>query len=109
MYKPNLPRFYEVLGDIEEFDFKVDKSKPIHYRDWYNVEPHGRRIYFKFRIYGIAKQGHVLVFEIRFDGGPFYLQEGQRRLAGLVQDYAIPLGATPGRIATLSKELDKED
>jgi hypothetical protein len=101
--------FIEVLLDSDEFKAKLDPDKPLHYRDWFDIGgPHSTRLHFKFRLYGMSRDGHVLVFERRFDESFVNAGEGQRRLNDLVEQFAKPLGATPGRLAALDAEIEAE-
>ena len=100
--------FLEVVLDAEEFRAKLDIEKPVHYRGWFNVGSHGTRLLYKFRIYGWAKAGHVLVFERRWEEAYFNGEEGERKLTELTNQYARPLGATPGRLAALDREMEAE-
>ena len=103
----------EFVYSIDEFKAKVDMSKPLHHDAWRNsIDEHGIFYELTFRIYGISKKGHVLVYESKarintLDIPKEYhkTNNANQNLVLWVKDIyekfaketAIPLGSTPGR------------
>jgi len=92
----------EIVYDFDEFRRKVDAGRGVHHDG--DVEVLGGCVYkVTFRVYGVSKGGHVLVFEVAT------IVNGLRRpektaeelikeaLDGLEAKYARPLNSTPGR------------
>ena len=103
----------EVVYDFEEFKAKVDSSKPIHHEGFTKaLDKHGILHEVLFRMYGVSKDGHLLVFEHRelldslnipkefckthnaYKDLQIYAKHVYEKL---VEKYAKPLGSTEGR------------
>lgn len=101
----------EVIFNYEEFKQKVDSAKPLHHECWNKPLDKDCILHeLIFRIYGISKEGHLLIFETverhnildipfktsnAFDDLHRFLHD---RYLKLVQKYANPLGSTAGRL-----------
>jgi hypothetical protein len=92
----------ETLPDYGEFGIKLDRSAPIHHSTFSVPERGAREIKNIFRIYGMAKAGHLIVFEVIFPSSPYAGREGPTaRMEELVKKFAVPLGSTRGRLRLL--------
>jgi hypothetical protein len=88
----------EIVLDYQEFVSKLDRAKPVHHTAFLRqVDKYG--VYFEvtFNVYGVAKEGHVIIFEqrVRFEGTP---AKANSIFTQLTADYAKPLGSTEGRL-----------
>jgi hypothetical protein len=90
----------------DEFLEKLDEYKPIHHTSFSVLEPRKKEVRSKFRIYGISKAGHLLIFERVFESSAF---GGSNPIAveisNLITQFALPLGSTPGRLAAEVREV----
>lgn len=91
----------EVVFNYQEFCSKVDRAKPVHHSG-HIQSVRGVPFLYKvaFRIYGVSKDGHVIVFEDiqRVDGVGQELNEKVKALySQLTEKFAKPLGSTEGR------------
>ena len=103
----------EVVYGFEEFKAKVDSSKPIHHQAVRKaLDSHGLIHKLTFKVYGVAKDGHLIVFECSelldsldipkefckthnaYKDLQIYAKHVYEKL---VEKYAKPLGSTEGR------------
>ena len=85
----------EVVYDFEEFKAKVDSSKPIHHSCWHKaLDEYGIIYEVEFKVYGISKDGNLLIFEFRDKKFGEKLKDVYQKL---VEKFAKPLGSTEGR------------
>lgn len=103
----------EVVYDFEEFKEYVDLSKQIHHQAVRKpIDRHGLIHELVFRMYGVSKDGHLLVFEHRelldslnipkefckthnaYKDLQIYAKHVYEKL---VEKFAKPLGSTEGR------------
>ena len=92
----------EVVFDFEEFKERVNMEKPLHYTVMYrNPDGCGAFYYVKLHIFGVSKQGHIIVFEteqkLNTLTEPKPIEIVRKTADKLVETYAKPLNATPGR------------
>ena len=93
----------EVVYDFEEFKAKVDSSKPIHHSCWHKaVDEYGIIHEVEFKVYGISKDGNLLIFEFRdkvdlIKGDKKFGDKLKEVYEKLVEKFAKPLGSTEGR------------
>lgn len=93
----------EVVYDFDEFKKKVDTSRSVHHdADVKQILP-PTVSKLVFRMYGVSKDGHVLVFKkVRVID---QLQHPEKEVGELVREaldelerqFSKPLGSTPGR------------
>jgi hypothetical protein len=103
----------EFCYKLEDFKNRVDLSKPLHHDFW--REPLDKEGIFHqliFRIYGIAKDNHIIVYETRlnvstldipkeyhktnnaYDNLRLWVKDLSEKIS---KEKAEPLGSTPGR------------
>ena len=100
----------EVIFNYEEFKKKLDSNKPIHHECWNKpLDKHCILHELTFKIYGVSKEGHLLIFETKERHNildiPFKTSNAientrrflHERYLKLVEQYANPLGSTEGR------------
>ena len=88
----------EVVYSFEEFINKIDKSKPRHY-DAVSKSMDSQGFFHRliFKVYGIALEGHIIVFEIVWDYSVAERDKKKTVLEKLIKEYAEKVEATPGR------------
>ena len=100
----------EVVYSYEEFKSKVRTDMPIHHNCVGRyVDKHGIIYRMVFKVYGISKAGHIIIFktmrEIDTLSREFAEKYGGKREGGFlavydefVKKYAEPLGSTEGEL-----------
>jgi hypothetical protein len=82
-----------------DFRIRVDDNSPVHYdMDVRQADPQGNRWLLTFRIFALDRRGRLIIFEHKWPHS--YIQNIQRQsvLQELIEKYAEPLNALPGRI-----------
>lgn len=92
----------ETVAEYAEFQAKIDTDEPIHHTAYSFPNP-GGTVRNVLRIYAIARRGHVICFEATFETfqtqGP---EKAAEKLREMVDEWAAPLGSTPGRLRSLT-------
>ncbi len=92
----NVIRVFLVYPD---FRVRVDDNSPVHYNfDVNKVDTQGMQWLLTFRIFALDRKGRLIIFEHKWPHN--YIQTIQRQsiVEDLVEKYADPLNALPGRI-----------
>ena len=104
----------EIVFDYKEFTQKIDTTQPIHHScEGENADRHGIMYRLTFRIFAVAKKGHIVIFEATLNidtlSNSFteqYLEKHRvnrgkgirEHYLKLVEKFAKPLGSTEGRV-----------
>ena len=94
--RSNVVRVFFLYPD---FRVRVDDNSPVHYDvDVRSVDPQGNRWLLTFRVFALDRRGRLIIFEHRWPHS--YIQTIQRQSVAkeLIEKYADPLNALPGRI-----------
>lgn len=94
--RPNIVRVYFEYAD---FRVRIDDNSPVHYEtELLKGDPQGTKWVLNFRIFALDRKGRLILFEYRWTHS--YLQTPQRDtvINALVEEFASPLNALPGRI-----------
>ncbi|HKT21434.1 MAG TPA: hypothetical protein VJR06_02250, partial [Nitrososphaerales archaeon] len=82
-----------------DFRIRVDDNSSVHFdMDVEQVDPQGNRWLLTFRIFALDRRGRLIIFEHKWPHS--YIQTIQRQsvMRDLVEKFAEPLNALPGRI-----------
>lgn len=94
--RSNVVRVFLLYPD---FRARVDDNSPVHYDiDVKRVDSQGTSWLLTFRIFALDRKGRLIIFEHKWPHS--YIQTLQRKsiMQELVEKYADPLNALPGRI-----------
>ncbi len=94
--RPNVVRVFFLYPD---FRMRVDDNSPVHYDvDVRRLDSQGTQWLLTFRIFALDRRGRLIIFEHKWPHS--YIQTLQRQSVtqDLVEKYADPLNALPGRI-----------
>jgi hypothetical protein len=83
----------------QDFRIRVDDNSPVHYdMDVRQADSQGNRWLLTFRIFALDRRGRLIIFEHKWPHS--YIQTIQRGsvMRDLIEKYAEPLNALPGRI-----------
>lgn len=87
----------EVVYDLDEFKAKVDHSKPIHHTGIRETaDKRGIFHTLKFRIYGISKKGHIIIYEQIIKSRITEQEKWKSMFDEFGEKLAKPLGSTEG-------------
>lgn len=93
------PNFVRVFFLYPDFRIRVDDNSPVHYDvDVKPTDSQGTRWLLIFRVFALDRRGRLIIFEHKWPHS--YIQTVQRQtiMQELVQKYADPLNALPGRM-----------
>ena len=93
------PEVVRVFFLYPDFRVRVDDNSPVHYdADVRQLDSQGTKWVLTFRIFGLDRRGRLVIFEHRWPHS--YIQTLQRQsvIRELIEKYADPLNALPGRI-----------
>ena len=94
--RSNVVRVFFLYPD---FRLRVDDNSPVHYDvDVRRVDSQGTQWLLIFRIFALDRKGRLIIFEHKWPHS--YIQTLQRQSVKeeLVEMYADPLNAVPGRM-----------
>lgn len=94
--RSNVVRVFFLYPD---FRVRVDDNSPVHYDiDVERADSQGTSWLLTFRIFALDRKGRLIIFEHKWPHS--YVQTIQRKsvMQELVEKYADPLNALPGRI-----------
>ncbi len=94
--RPNVVRVFFLYPD---FRMRVDDNSPVHYDvDVRRLDSQGTQWLLTFRIFALDRRGRLIIFEHKWPHS--YIQTLQRQSVtqDLIEKYADPLNALPGRI-----------
>jgi hypothetical protein len=94
--RSNVVRVFFLYSD---FRVRVDDNSPVHYDvEVRPVDSDGTKWLLTFRVFALDRRGRLIIFEHKWPHN--YLQTLQRQSVAqeLVEKYADPLNALPGRI-----------
>jgi hypothetical protein len=94
--RSNVVRVFLLYPD---FRLRVDDNSPVHYdANVTRVDSQGTQWLLTFRIFALDRRGRLIIFEHKWPHS--YIQTIQRQavLMDLIEKYADPLNALPGRM-----------
>ena len=92
----NIVRVFLIYAD---FRLRVDDNSPVHYdAEVRRLDTDGTKWLMIFRIFALDRKGRLIIFEHKWPHS--YIQTIQRQevMQELIEKYADPLNALPGRI-----------
>ncbi len=94
--RSNVVRIFLVYPD---FRVRVDDNSPVHYQvDVRRVDTQGMQWLLTFRVYALDRKGRLIIFEHKWPHSYIQTIQRQSMIGELVEKYADPLNAVPGRI-----------
>ena len=96
IHRSNVVRVFFLYPD---FRVRVDDNSPVHYDvDVKRADTQGTHWLLTFRVFALDRRGRLIIFEHKWPHN--YLQTLQRQgvMRELIEKYADPLNALPGRI-----------
>ena len=94
--RSNVVRIFYLYPD---FRIRVDDNSPVHYDVGVRrTDSNGSHWLLTFKVFALDRRGRLIIFEHKWPHS--YIQTTQREsvMADLIERYADPLNALPGRI-----------
>ncbi len=94
--KSNIVRVFFLFPD---FRLRVDDNSPVHYDvDVRRIDTQGNKWLLTFRVFALDRKGRLIIFEHRWPHSYIQTIQRQEYVQELVEKFADPLNALPGRI-----------
>ena len=94
--RSNVVRVFYIYPD---FRLRVDDNSPVHYDgDVRRLDPQGNKWILTFRIFALDRRGRLIIFEHKWPHSYIQTLQRQTYMQELIQKYADPLNALPGRM-----------
>jgi hypothetical protein len=97
--KPPSSNVVRIFLLYPDFRIRVDDNSPVHYEaNVVKVDSQGTQWLLTFRVFALDRRGRLIIFEHKWPHS--YIQTIQRQsvLLELIEKYADPLNALPGRM-----------
>ncbi len=92
-------RVVRVFYVYPDFRIRIDDNSPVHFdADVTRLDSQGNKWLLTFRVFALDRRGRLIIFEHKWPHS--YIQTLQRQSVtqDLIEKYADPLNALPGRI-----------
>ncbi len=92
-------RVVRIFYIYPDFRIRVDDNSPVHYdADVTRLDSQGNKWLLNFRVFALDRKGRLIIFEHKWPHSYVQTLQRQSYLQELIEKYADPLNALPGRM-----------